>query len=1073
MIDQDGHNLAFILGLPRSGTTLLSVILDKHPRVMCPPEPWIMLALESVGKTCIRHPADSRLIGQAVSEFSDAEANVAAARAFATTVYNRRLDGAAGKSVFVDKTPRYYHILPFVRQTFREAKWIWLQRNPLDVAASYKGSWKINLAEVLKGNNEYPAWSFDIVVGLDRLCREVDFSDPRVLAIQYEQLVTDAENCTARVMRFLGLEPAADQTQFDLANSSFAKSFAGDKKITETGKPHAQSIGAWKSAFNKDELQVLLDFIGVETMRQLGYGAAVNELKAMGVNDSGPHVTAERRGRVLQIYADRLADVQAAARVDVPMPWTQRIDAELAERKAAIEKLTGELTQSRTREQQLGSDIKTFMELSKDTAADLERANASLAEATTRSDAREQEIEAENRKKQIEIADLTRNAADYKFRYEELRAKAPLPVKAYRWVSGIAQRAIVGWPHGRRRTHRPLPSLTVVTPVFNGEAHIREAIESVLSQNYPQLQYIVVDGGSTDGTMGIVNEYKDRISHMISEKDNGMYDAIAKGWQLATGQVLGYLNCDDLYEAGGLMRVGEYFRDHPRTAAVYHEDTVLFDGWRFPNAAQPPRLDRLAILKGHILFQDGVFFKRSVYQSAGGLNRAMRRAGDWDLWVRLMGKVRFRRGEAHQSTFRVVPGQLSADMAAYNAEVQHVRGEWYKKLGQGGSLPMKACNAWHRVQNLFWRKLTNRRLFFSLPASGCVNGGRPSPGRAAPAFLADQPRCPLTGVPPDRLLFSSRDTRFGDELINQMYYCSESDMAVTYPPLSKEQLNDLYERHYSNPDAKMIPAREGFVSPYINYRGGGYFDRWIAKQVLPRVACRGVRWDDQTCEQLIGNVPGLSREGGQIKFLDVGCFDGKLLNAITKVTDWKTYGLEPNSKAAELARREGHQVWQGFAEDATFVVPQDMSFDVIHLGQTIEHLGDPLTVVRRLRGLLKPGGRMVLSTPNLNSKQIDLFGPTWSHWHPPYHRFLFSPKSLKMMAKLADMELVRTRSYSHPYWTCMSVQLNKMGVGAAVPHTVNFSDEVVNEALSLTFWSKWLWDWRGRGDYLVTVFRKR
>ena len=80
MIEGEGHNLAFILGLPRSGTTLLSVMLDKHPQVLCPPEPWIMLALESVGKTCVRHPADSRLIGQSVSEFSDPQSAALASR---------------------------------------------------------------------------------------------------------------------------------------------------------------------------------------------------------------------------------------------------------------------------------------------------------------------------------------------------------------------------------------------------------------------------------------------------------------------------------------------------------------------------------------------------------------------------------------------------------------------------------------------------------------------------------------------------------------------------------------------------------------------------------------------------------------------------------------------------------------------------------------------------------------------------------------------------------------------------------------------------------------------------------
>ncbi|HXE53684.1 MAG TPA: sulfotransferase, partial [Tepidisphaeraceae bacterium] len=102
MIDQDGHNLAFILGLPRSGTTLLSVMLDRHPQVLCPPEPWIMLALESVGKVCVQHPADSHLIGQAISEFVDPQGSAKAAAAYAASVYNQKL-ASAGKTLFVDK----------------------------------------------------------------------------------------------------------------------------------------------------------------------------------------------------------------------------------------------------------------------------------------------------------------------------------------------------------------------------------------------------------------------------------------------------------------------------------------------------------------------------------------------------------------------------------------------------------------------------------------------------------------------------------------------------------------------------------------------------------------------------------------------------------------------------------------------------------------------------------------------------------------------------------------------------------------------------------------------------------
>ena len=1059
MIDQEGHNLAFLLGLPRSGTTLLSVMLDRHPQVLCPPEPWIMLALESVGKVCVRHPAVSGLLGQSVAEFCNDGVAAAGARAFAAAAYNQKLD-AAGKTIFVDKTPRYYHILPYLRQTFRAARWIWLQRNPLDVAASYKSSWQVNFAHVLQHETDYPAWNFDLIVGLDRLCREVDPGDERVMTVQYERLVAEPEKITSSVMQFLGLQAIPSQCEFDVSGSAFNNSFAGDKKITGTARPHSQSVGAWRAAFSPEELQVLLDYIGSEAFRRLGYACVLEELRKIGVVDRGPHVTAERRSRIFEIYAERWADVKAAAQDGAPVPWLARLQSDLAGKAADVEAIRLELDQTRQREHDLADQVRN-----------LEETRTHAEEEIQCRQARAVELESRVRALTGEVADLKGRVAEQAARIGRLQS-ASLPKRLYRSARQLALRMIVSFPHGIRRATKRLPRMTIVTPVFNGESHIREAIESVLSQNYPELQYIVVDGGSTDRTMQIVNEYRDRISRIISEPDNGMYDAIAKGFDRAKGEILGYLNSDDLFEPGGLIRVGQFFRDNPLAQAVYHEDTVWFDGWRFPNAAQPPRIDRLTMLEGHTLFQDGVFFRRKAYRAVGGLNRLMRRAGDWDLWVRLTGSFRFHRGRPHVSCFRVREGQISADMASYHAELEYSRAEWYKRLGPTGRLISKPRHWLRRAQNILWNRLYYRRLFFPLPTTGCVWGARPTPGKAPP-FLPGQPSCPLSGRKPDRLLFSSRDTRFGDDLINHIYYSSDTDVAITYPLLSKEQLNELYEKHYSNPNAGIIAPPFGFASPYANYRGGKFLDRFVARLHAPARASRRVSWADGTCHELLTNLKHIPRTGGEVSFLDVGCFDGKLLSVIASETDWHTCGLEPNAKAVALSQAAGHQVWQGFAEDCAYVIPDGMSFDIIHLGQTIEHLGDPLMVVRRLRGLLKPGGLMVLSTPNLDSKQIDLFGPTWSHWHPPYHRFLFSRKSLGRLAELAEFDMIRCRSYSHPYWTCMSVQLNKLGVGAAVPHTVEFPKEIVEVGQSLTFWSKLLWDWRGKGDYLLAVFRKR
>jgi SAM-dependent methyltransferase len=154
------------------------------------------------------------------------------------------------------------------------------------------------------------------------------------------------------------------------------------------------------------------------------------------------------------------------------------------------------------------------------------------------------------------------------------------------------------------------------------------------------------------------------------------------------------------------------------------------------------------------------------------------------------------------------------------------------------------------------------------------------------------------------------------------------------------------------------------------------------------------------------------------------------------------------------------------------VVPEAQKFDLIFLGQTIEHLDNPLIALRRLRMLLSDKGLIVLSVPNLDSKQIEFFGPTWAHWHLPYHRTLLGRRALRRMAELADMEVTRVRSHSHPYWTSMSVQLNRLGLAGTVPHSAYFSNEIASHGVRLVGWSRLLWDWRGKGDYLFAVLRK-
>jgi glycosyltransferase involved in cell wall biosynthesis/SAM-dependent methyltransferase len=933
------------------------------------------------------------------------------------------------------------------------------------------GSEAVEMGDVIAGFVRYGSWSrhLDAWRPLER---------PRTLVLRFEELLKDPQPAIARLAEFCGIEPKHE----------WVNDFAAAQKVNPRFFRQGSAEKS-RSEIQGDDLS-LFWLLHSDWMEKLGY-------------EPSPPRPAAEAGAILRARIDRREQeiIELREKLNYVQHWADERSGELESRTRTMQEEHRRLEAAEAQVAELQAQVAQQQEQLSAAKCELERATRRAAEAEQSArEARAGEAIAHARLREVELQVVQAQQAMSQRQRELEAAQSQLQAvstdrdiwksNAQRWEEQLRrienmtwlQRIVdlclrlgrniyLGWPFAHRPAG-PLPRITIVTPVYNGEAHLRACIESVLSQEYPDLEYIIVDGGSTDRSADIAREYVGRgVTRVISEKDNGMYDAIAKGFEYATGDILGYLNADDLYEPGGLKRVGEYFRAHPHVKVVYHEDTVTMDGWRFPNNPQPPHIDRTMLLAGHILFQDGVFFRRHAYVESGGLNRHMRRAGDWDLWVRMLSKFRFRRNDGHISSFRVRSGQLSADLAAYYAELEHQRAAWQQSIGPWGRLLAKPAHYWGMIKNILLPKLRPREFFYPLDKSGCVYGFKPPP-RTAPPENAPPPRCPLTGRIPERLLFSSPDARFGDPLVNYVYYCEASDLAIVWPPLSKEQLNVLYEKYYSKPATEITPPPDGFASPYKDYFGGSLIDRLARRIQLPGRLKEKVRWDDKTIDELLENLPKVPRHGGKIEFFDVGCFEGSLLDQIKQRTDWITCGLEPNANAAAVAQAKGHRVWQGFAEDAVYVVPEGVQFDVIYLGQTIEHLLDPLTVVRRLRTLLKPGGRLVVSTPNLRARQIKQFGPTWAHWHVPYHRHIFSDKSMRLLARLSEFDIERLRHYSHPYWTCISVALNRLGLAAAVPHAVPFGHDIVQPALNLTAWSKYLWDWRGQGDYIFAVLRR-
>lgn len=180
--------------------------------------------------------------------------------------------------------------------------------------------------------------------------------------------------------------------------------------------------------------------------------------------------------------------------------------------------------------------------------------------------------------------------------------------------------------------------LSIITVCFNSASTIRDTIESVLSQDYGDIEYIVVDGGSKDGTQAIVESYGDRISRFVSEPDKGLYDAMNKGVAMATGAVVGILNSDDFYESTtSLASVAKAFERRPESDAVFG-DVVFVDPTDLHKVTRFYCANRFAPWKlrfGWMPPHPATFIRKSAYDIVGQYSLKYRISADYEFFVRL------------------------------------------------------------------------------------------------------------------------------------------------------------------------------------------------------------------------------------------------------------------------------------------------------------------------------------------------------------------------------------------------------------------------------------------------------
>lgn len=244
------------------------------------------------------------------------------------------------------------------------------------------------------------------------------------------------------------------------------------------------------------------------------------------------------------------------------------------------------------------------------------------------------------------------------------------------------------------------PIVTIVTPSFNQARFLEKTIQSVLGQDYPQIEYIIIDGGSTDGSVDIIKKYETHLKYWVSEPDAGQSNAINKGFAKAAGRIFAWLNSDDLLAPSAVKVAAYYLMNYPDIGLVYGDRLHIDAKGNVIGLNQGPSFKQNMFKRNVTLPQETVFFKKEVFEKAGGLDESLHFAMDFDLWYK-MNKITnirhlpffmgfFREHESAKSV--TVHRTIESDSLRYRNEHEEV----YKKKF-GSPLPSPLKMKWYRL----------------------------------------------------------------------------------------------------------------------------------------------------------------------------------------------------------------------------------------------------------------------------------------------------------------------------------------------------------------------------------------
>lgn len=239
--------------------------------------------------------------------------------------------------------------------------------------------------------------------------------------------------------------------------------------------------------------------------------------------------------------------------------------------------------------------------------------------------------------------------------------------------------------------------ISIITSVFNNKQTISESIDSVLSQTYSNIEYIIIDGASTDGTVDIIKQYYNKISTFISEPDKGIYDGLNKGISLATGDVVGFLHSDDLYQNNKVIEtVVEAFKQY-EVDSIYGDLTYVdkVDTNKVIRYWVSGDFSLKKLRRGWMPPHPTFFVKRSVYEQAGNFDTGFKIAADYDLILRCLGKhkvsthyipdilIKMRvGGESNKSLKNIIQKSKEDLRALKDNEIGHIGSLFFKNISK-------------------------------------------------------------------------------------------------------------------------------------------------------------------------------------------------------------------------------------------------------------------------------------------------------------------------------------------------------------------------------------------------------